>query len=303
MSNFSRAMGFALSHFYRNKGTSVAAIFVLTVTTLLMTGLFFTRGMSDYVIGQVQNKIDITAYFTSDTPEQDILDARQALLQEAKAIKTIQYISQDQALAAFNEKHADNAVFSRALTEVGGNPFLPSLNIITNGDTTQYQAIAAILQQDQYASMIQKVDFSEKKDTIQKVFAITAAVTAFGLGIGVVLIVISILVVFNTIKLIIEASGQEISTMRVVGASNWFIRGPFIIQGAIFGAISLGICFLITAACSFALTPGLAVIMPGFNLFGFFLANIFIIILIQLAAGAGLASALSFLVVRKYLNV
>jgi len=303
MANFSRVLHFALLHFYRNRGTSIAAIFILTITTLLITGLFFMHGVSNFVVQTVQDKIDITAYFKSDAAEQEILNVRQALLDQSTSIKRIEYVSKEAALADFNEKHQDNAVFLRALAEVGQNPFLPSLNIITNGDTSQYETIANILQQDEYSSVIEKVDFSEKKDTIEKVFSITSSATTFGLALGVLMLFIAILVVLNTIKLIVETSGQEISTMRIVGASNWFIRGPFIIQGAIFGGISFIICFFVTAACTYFLSGGLSVIMPGFNLFGYFLANMLLIIILQLAAGVGLGSVLSFIVVRKYLKI
>jgi len=281
----------------------VAAIFILTITTLLITGLFFVRGASNYVIAQVQNKIDITAYFKADAAEDDILQVRQELLQDGEVVRAVEYVSQDQALADFNAKHQDDPTFERALQEVGQNPFLPSLNIITNGAAAEYENVANVLTQDKYAVLIEEVDFSEKRDTIEKVFAITGSITRFGLVAGVLLLLIAILVVFNTIKLIVETSGQEISTMRIVGASNWFIRAPFVIQGVIFGAISFAICFVATALIAYLLASGISVIMPGFNLFTFFLSNILIIMVIQLAAGAGLASLLSFMVVRKYLKV
>ena len=303
MAHFSRVLGFAFAHFYRNKGTSVAAIFILTITTLLITGLFFVRGASNYVIAQVQNKIDITAYFKADAAEDDILQVRQELLQDGEVVRAVEYVSQDQALADFNAKHQDDPTFERALQEVGQNPFLPSLNIITNGAAAEYENVANVLTQDKYAVLIEEVDLSEKRDTIEKVFAITGSITRFGLVAGVLLLLIAILVVFNTIKLIVETSGQEISTMRIVGASNWFIRAPFVIQGVIFGAISFAICFVATALIAYLLASGISVIMPGFNLFTFFLSNILIIMVIQLAAGAGLASLLSFMVVRKYLKV
>src|SRR6185436_4266858 len=104
--NFNRVLHFAFAHFYRNRGTSIAAIFILTITTLLITGLFFMQGISGYLIGEVQNKIDITAYFKADASEQDILQVRQDLLANSKTIKSVDYVSQEKALADFNAKHA-----------------------------------------------------------------------------------------------------------------------------------------------------------------------------------------------------
>lgn len=301
--SFKRVLNFAFADFYRNKGISIAAIFVLIITTLLITGLFFIHGISNFIISEVQNKIDITAYFKADTQEQDILNIKDEILKSSPDIKSIQYISKEDALNDFVQKHKDNGVFLKALTEVGINPFLPSLNITTNGNALQYEQVSNILQQEQFSNFVEKVDFSQKKDTIEKVFSITSNINKFGLGLGAIMILIVISVVFNTIKLVIDRSKEEIGTMRIVGASSWFVRAPFVIQGAIFGFISFIICFLITILLSYFLSSGLSVIMPGFSLFGYFVSNFWIIILIQLGFGVGLGVTASFIVVQKYLKV
>ncbi|MBI1866293.1 MAG: ABC transporter permease, partial [Candidatus Staskawiczbacteria bacterium] len=243
LTNFKRIIKFAFTDFWRNKGISLAAVFVLVITIMLATGLFFFQGITKYLVSQVQDKIDITAYFKEDASEEDILKIRDEILKMSPDIKKIEYVSKEDALKVFTEKHKDNSVFSKALEEVGQNPFLPSLNITTTGSALQYEQISNILQTEDYSAFIDKVDFSQKKDTIEKVFAITSNINAFGLILGVILVIVAILVVFNTIKLAVESSKNEISTMRIVGASNWFIRGPFITQGAIYGLIAFIICF------------------------------------------------------------
>ncbi len=301
--NLKRVFNFAIVDFYRNKGISVAAIFVLTITILLFTGLFLTHGISSHLILTIQNKIDITAYFKENVSEQDILDVKNQILKISPDIKNIQYISKEEALNKFTKKHKDNEVFSRALKEVGNSPFLPSLNITTSGSSSLYEEVSNILQQDQFSSLIEKIDFSQKKDIIEKVFSITSNINKFGLGLGIIFILVAVLVVFNTIKLVIDRSKEEISTMRIVGASSWFIRAPFVIEGAIFGFVSFVICFLITLLLVYFLLPGLASIMPGFNLFDYFTANFWIIIFMQLLSGTGLGAIFSYIAVKKYLRV
>lgn len=303
LTNLKRVLNLAFIDFYRNKGMSVAAIFVLTIITLLVTGLFLVHGISGFLISTVQNKIDITAYFKEDASDQDILEFKNKILTDFPGIKNIQYVSKEDALSNFNQKHKDNRVFSQALSEVGANPFLPSLNITTNGDPSQYEQISNILQSGQFDNFIEKVDFSQKKDIIEKVFSITSNVNKFGLGLGLILVLVAVLVVFNTIKLVIESAKEEISTMRIVGASSWFIKAPFIIEGAIFGLMSFIICFFITLLSVYFLSNIVSVIMPGFNLFDYFVSNLWIIILIQLGFGVGLGVLLSFIVVQKYLKV
>jgi len=267
LTNFKRIFTFAINDFARNKGISVAAIFVLTIAIMLVTGLFFFHGMAGYLTSQIQNKIDITAYFKDGTQEQDILNVRDEILKMSPNIKKIEYVSKDQALESFNETHKNNAVLSKALQEVGNNPFLPSLNITTNGDPSQYASVSNILQTSDFSKLIDKVDFSQKKDIIEKVYSITSNINTFGLLLGIILILVAMLVVFNTIKLAIANSKEEISTMKTVGASNWFVRGPFIIQGIIYGVIAFLICILISGLSAYFLSPNVSAVLPGFNMF------------------------------------
>jgi len=303
LTNFKRVLKFALVDFYRSKGISIAAIFILIITILVITGLYFLHGISDFVISEVQNKIDITAYFISDASEQDILNIKNKILADSPGIKNIQYISKEEALDNFTQKHQDNSVFSNALTQVGDNPFLPSLSITTNGDAMQYQEVALILQQGEFSDLIEKVDYSQKKDIIDKIFSITSGINVFGLGFAVVLVMMVVLVVFNTIKLIIDSSKDEISTMRIVGASSWFVRAPFVIQGVIFGSISFAICFIITGLLAYFLSAPMAAVLGGFSIFRYFISNILIIIALQLGFGIGLGALSSIIVVNRYLKV
>lgn len=300
--NFKRVCKFAIVDLNRNKGISIAAVFVLMVTIMLVTGLLFFRGTADFLVLQVQEKIDITAYFKEDAAEEDILKVREGILKIFPEIKNVEYVSKEQALQIFTERHKNDEAFLKALEEVGTNPFLNSLNIKTDADPAQYEEISNILQNGEFGSFIEKVDFSQKKTTIEKVYSITSNIYKLGLLLSFVSVIIAALVVFSTIKLAIDNSKDEISTMKMVGASNWFIRGPFIVQGAICGFLAFLICIIISALSAYILSPKIAVAMPGFNVFAYFLNNLFIFALIQLAFGIGLGTLSSFIVVRKYLK-
>ena len=300
--NLKRIVSFAIKDFSRNKGISIAAIFVLTITILLITGLFFFYGMGSYLTSQIQGKIDITAYFNDGTQEQDILNAKSEILKTSPNVKNVEYVSKDQALANFNRMHKDNPILNQALQEVGSNPFLPSLNITTNGDPSQYAQVANILQNSDFSKLVNKVDFSQKKDTIEKVYSITSNINIFGLLLEAILVIVAISVVFSTIKLAIENSKEEINTMKIVGASDWFIKGPFVIQGIIYGVIAFLICFLFAGISAFILSSKVSVMLPGFNMFGYFLTNWWIFILIQLGFGIGVGVISALVVVKKYLE-
>jgi cell division transport system permease protein len=270
---------------------------------MVITGLYFFQGMSGYLTQEIQNKIDITAYFKEETQEEDILNVKEQIIKTSPNIKSIDYVSREDALEVFNEKHQENAVLIRALQEVGDNPFLPSLNITTNGDPLQYEQVANVLQTSDFSNLIDKVDFSQKKDTIKKIYSITSKINQFGILLSLIMALVAILVVFNTIKLAIDNSKEEISTMKIVGASDWFVRGPFIICGAIYGFIAFAMCFVISGLAAYIFSSYLGVIMPGFSLIKYFLTNAWIFVLIQLGFGVGVGVISSFIVVKKYLDI
>jgi cell division transport system permease protein len=302
LNNLNRILHFALTDFLRNKGISIASVFILTVTIMLATSLLFFVGVSNYLILQIQDKIDVTAYFKEETEETNILIVRDEII-KSQVVKNIQYVSRESALENFKNKYKGNEVFEKALLEVGGNPFLPSLNIKTNGDPQEYQEVSNILSQEKFVDLIEKVDFSEKKDIINTVFSIRTAVIRTGLVIGAILILIALLVVFNTIKLTVDSFKDEISTMRIVGATNWFIRGPFIIQGAIYGFIAFVICFVISILSFHLLSDKISLMLLGFNSFDYFVSNIWLFILVQVAFGLGVGVISSFIAVRRHLKV
>lgn len=299
---FKRVLKFAWSDFARNRGNNFAAIFVLVVPILLATSLFIFQGLSQYIVSEIQTKIDVTAYFNSDAKEADILNVKAQILKLSPDIKQVDYISKEQALKEFNDRHKDNPDFTKAIDEIGANPFLPSLNIVTS-QAYQYQKISDFLQSDGFSSIINKVDYSQKKDTIDKFYSITSNINEGGLILGIILFVIALIVVLNTIKLSIDNSKEEITSMKLVGASNWFIRGPFIIQGAICGLLAFLVCFIASGLALYSMASNLEILVPGFNIFHYFLSNFGIVFLIQIGFGVGLGALASFFLVRSYLKV
>ncbi|MBU4274890.1 ABC transporter permease [Patescibacteria group bacterium] len=302
LTNFKRILKFAGNDFSRNRGNNAAAIFVLVIPILLATSLFLFQGLSQSVISQIQSKMDVTAFFKEDVAEEDILAVRDELLRVSSEVKSIQYVSKEKALQDFIDRHKDNPDFMQALAEVGVNPFLASLNILTD-QPHQYEKVSAFLESGPFSELIEKVDYSQKKDTIEKFSNISSSINKFGFILGGVLFLIAILVVFNTIKLSIDNSKDEITAMRLVGASNWFIRGPFIIQGMICGFIAFLICLIVSGVAAYFLSPKIEILAPGFSIFSYFISNLGIIALIQIGFGVGLGVLAGFILVRSYLKV
>lgn len=290
--------------FSRDGDIAAANIFIMTMTILLATSLFLFKDISQILISAIREKADISVYFKTAAQEEDILNIQEEL-SKIPEVKDVEYVSKEKALEDFIQRHKDNQVLMGSLEEVGGNPFLAALNVRAF-EASQYQAVVNFLDatlEPTYQNLIEKVDYYQRKPVIERIFALTSGAGKVGIFLSIVLAIVAILVAFNTIRLAILNQAEEIKIQRLVGASNWFIRGPFLVQGAISGIISTLISLLIFALICWFLGPKIEFLFSGLNVWKFFAGNFFNIILIQLSTGILLGAISSSIAIRKYLKV
>lgn len=288
-------------NFHRQGGLTFATVSIMVMTISLMTFLYFFQGIVQYLISDLQAKVDVSVYFKKDSLEDEILGIKEEI-SEIPEVKSIEYVSREEALNRFTEKHKDNPLLMEALTEVGENPLLASFNIKA-WQANQYEALANFLEGAPFKNLIEKVDYHQNKAVIGKIFEISANIRLAGIIFSLILGIIAIVVAFNTIRLAIYNSREEIAIMRLVGASNWFIRGPFLIQGIMVGILATFITILLFALANFFLNSKLEVILPGFSLFNYFLNNFWALLLLQLITGIGLSMISSIIAIRKHLEI
>ncbi len=249
----------------------------------------------------VQEKVEVSVYFKEDSPEEDILECSETI-SRIPEVKEVEYISQDEALEMFAERHREDPLLMESLEELGVNPFLASLSIRAM-DSGQYQSIIDSLEISQYQPLIHKIDYYQKKPILEKLNSIHYQVNKFGFIFSVILGMIAVLVAFNQVQLSLHNSKQEIGIMRMVGASNFFIRGPFVIQGIMIGTLAALIAALIFGGGLLGLNSKIESAFPGLNLLGFFTANFLTIFSFQLLTGIGIGVFASLIAIRKYLKV
>ncbi|MBZ1345347.1 MAG: permease-like cell division protein FtsX [Candidatus Nealsonbacteria bacterium] len=286
--------------FQRNSTLSIATIFILVIIIVLITGLFIFQKSAEFLIAQIQEKIDVSVYFKEGVLENEILKLKEELV-NLPQVKSVNYISREEAERRFREKYKDDPILMASLEEIG-NPFLAHLDIKVFA-AGQFEIIEDFLKKSPYRDLILETDYFQRKAMIERIFALTADIYHFGIILILILGLVGILVAFNTIKLAIYSQKEEIGIMRLVGASNWFIRGPFLVQGFISGIFSFLIAFLITLAICYFLSPKIEGLFAGLDIFAFFVNNFWTIILIQAATGLGLGMISSLIAVRKYLEV
>jgi len=302
LTSLKRVLKFSWIGFLRNKALVLEVIFVITISISLITCLFLSQGISEFLINYLQDKADISVYFEQNTSEQEIIKVEEALYQFSNEIESVEYISQEKALQIFTETHKNDPDSLEALEQVGNNPFLPSL-VIKAHDPIYYTEISNFLSQDSFKDVINKIPYYDNKRVIDRLSAITDTIKTITIVLGLMLGLLAVLITFNTIKLTIFASKDEISTMRLVGASNWFIKGPFIIQGILYGVISILIVDILLFIFLIFFSPKLQVFFSGFNLFNYFQAECASLFLIQIIF-VGIVSVVStLLALNKHLKV
>lgn len=288
-------------NFRRQAGASLATCFIMVLTISLVTSLFIFQKTSQFLISSLEEKIDISVYFKEDSQEGDILKVKDELV-KIPEVKEIKYISKEEALEIFTQRHKGDQILIESLGEIGENPFLASLNIKAFG-ASQYGQISQILKNSSFQNIIDKVDYYERKTVIERIFSITSNLNRAGIFFSLILGLIAFLVTFNTIRLTIHNSREEIRIMRLVGASNWFIRGPFLFQGALAGIFAVLITLLILVPSFYFLSPKIEVLFPGLNIFSYFSNNFWTILFIQLITGIGMGIIPSLIAIRKHLEV
>jgi len=290
--------------FSRDGGLAAATCFIVLIPIFLATSLFLLKDVSQFLISTIQEKADISVYFKESASEEDILKVEKEI-SKIPEVKNVKYVSKEEALESFVQRHKDEPVLMESLEEVGGNPFLAALNIRAF-QASQYQAVANFLDDTlspSFKDLVEKVDYYQRKPVIERIFALTSGAGKAGISLSIVLAIVAILVAFNTIRLAILNQKEEIKVQRLVGASNWFIRGPFLVQGAISGTLAAIICLLIFTLICWFLSPKIEILFSDLNIWRYFTGNFFTIILIQLVTGIGLGVISSTIAIRRYLKV
>lgn len=287
--------------FWRNGVVSAASILVVTVTLSVIGALLLGSAYLKASLDTLRSKVDISVSFKVTAPEADVLSLKNTL-GTLPEIKTIEYISRDQELADFKERHKDNALLAQSLDEVG-NPFGARLNIMAK-DPSQYESIARFLDPASGDSSLNRDVIDQvtyKKDIVDRLTVLIAASRKVGFAVSMLLIFMSILVTFNTISLTIYTSREEISVMKLVGASNNYVSGPFIVEGVISGVISAFIAIGLLYPLAYWVRGTTAGVYGGINMVSYYLDNFVQIFIVLLLAGILLGIISSILAVRRYL--
>lgn len=293
-------------NFSRNGTVSLASVLVMTVTLMVIGLISFSGALLDTSLAELSNKIDINVTFIPSATEEDILDIKQTL-ESLPEVSLVTYVSRDEALQQFKERHQNDQSILSALEELGENPLGAVLNIKAR-EPSQYASVAEFLEEGNTLStsgitIIDRINYFQNKQAIDRLTSIIDTADRLGFVLTLALAAISMLIAFNTIRLTIYIARDEIAVMRLVGASTSYIQGPFVVVGVIYGLVATVITLLLFFPLTYFLASATESFFVGFNIFSYYLRHFFEIALIIFVSGVLIGALSSVLAIRKYLKV
>lgn len=286
--------------FLRNGFVSLAAVLIMTITLFVSSVLIIAGAALDSTLEQLMEKVDVNVYFVTSASEDQVMEVKRQL-EALPEVASVEYVSREQALAEFRERHKNEASTIQALDQLSENPLGASLAIRAK-ETSQYESIAEFLSTRQDGGLISKVNFYQNKSAIDRLTSIIETSRTVGLATAIFLAGASILIAFNTIRLAIYTSRDEIGVMNLVGAGHWYVRGPFMIAGILYGLIAGVIVLLILYPATAWVGPASERFFGSFNVFDYFVGNFPSLLLTILGLGIALGAISSYLAVRRYLR-
>ncbi|MFH1405068.1 MAG: permease-like cell division protein FtsX [Patescibacteria group bacterium] len=231
---------------------------MLVLTLLTINVVLVLNTVTDKAVGAVQDRIEVSVYFTADTTQERVQTAVQ-YLRGLPQVRDVGTISSEEALERFTVRHQNDVAILESLEEIEGNPFGPTL-VIKAFSASDFEFIIDALDNPQFRDNIRDKDFTDYERIIEKIRYTTDRIKMFGYGLSAIFLLIAILIIFNTIRMGIIIHREEIGIMKLVGASNWFVRAPFLFESVIFSAIAT----LIVIAVMY---PVLSVFEPKLDLY------------------------------------
>ncbi len=303
---FQRIVTAGAKNFVRSGAVSFATVLIMTVTLSIIGFLFLLSAVLSFVLTSIQDKVDINVYFVT-TAQEDQIHTLEDKLEQLPETSVVTYTSREEALAQFKERHQSDQLTLQALQELGDNPLGASLAIKAK-DPSQYGSIVAFLDDagalsSGGTSIIDHVNYYQNKTVIDRLTVAINATQKVGMVIVALFSFASIVIVFASMRLAIYTARDEIAVMRLVGASNAYIRGPFLVVGILAGILAAIISLALFYPVLWYAGGVTQSWLGGFNLFTYYLSHFPLLFLLLVGSGILLGGISSAIAVRRYLKV
>lgn len=304
MTTFWRIWRTGFRNIFRNAWLSTAATAIMVVTLLIMTFFAFSTIFVNKQVAQVRQKIDLSV-FISDEATQDQITALQTKINGLANVKSVDYVSKTDALNRLSTSSSEGEKLAQSAQSIG-NPLPASFEVkLTNIDSIgQTNSDIHGLEE---SKIISDTSYDNRDDNrqgvVENVIKISNAVSKIGLVLSVVFLIIALLIIFNTIRMAIFTRREEVEIMKLVGATKWFIRGPFLVEGSLYGIFGTIIALVLLVPFSRGVSSFLIEKLGAGPTLDYFGANFGLIAIAMLVLGVFIGVISSWLALIRYLKL
>ncbi len=296
-----RIIKFSFQDIVRNMSLSFMTILILILMLLSINTLIIVRVLTNQSIQSVKDQIDVSIYFDPTASDEKIQEVRD-FVASLPEVEEDRYLTKEAVLEEFKKTYSGNTEIIDSLNELGGNP-LGSTLIVKTKEPKDYQTIISALSVPEYESIIEAKTFGDTETAIDRIQTITVQVERFTYALTALFAIIAFVIIFNTIRVAIYTQRAEIGIKRLVGATNWFISGPYLVESFIFTVISIVITSAIAYFTLTFLDPYISVIFESpAILTNYFTSHILLLTGVQFGAVFFLTLFSSMLAMRRYLR-
>ena len=288
---------------FRNAWLSIAATAIMVVTLVIVAFFAFSALFLQNQLAAVREKIDLTVFLRDEaTPDQ--VKQLQANIQTFDNVAEVRYVSKTDALERLRTSSKDGEQLAKTATEIG-NPLPASLEVRTE-TLENLDSLNSQIKADSGAIIVASTsndDSDVRRKVVDRIVSISSGVSKVGTVISVAFLLISLMIIFNTIRMAIFTRREEIEIMKLVGATNWYIRGPFLIEGAMYGIIGATIAMAITLPLINVARPLFTSYFNASDVVTFVTDRIFLVTIAMYTLGIVIGTLSSFLAISRHLKL
>jgi cell division transport system permease protein len=289
---------------FRHAWLSSAATAIMAVTLIIMTFFAFSIYFVQSQLKEVQQKIDLTLFISDDAKDEQI-KALQSKVLQVEGVSNVAFVSKSDALKRLEASSDEGKKLAKSATEIG-NPLPASLEVklVKIDDIGPInQKIRALSE----ASIITETSYDSRDDNrkgvVENIIRISNGVTRLGAILSAVFLIISLLIIFNTIRMAIFTRREEVEIMKLVGATKWFIRGPFIVEGSLYGVFGATIAVVALIPISRAAGQFLIEKLNASAAVSYFGGHFGLVILCIYLLGITIGALSSWLAISRHLKI
>jgi cell division transport system permease protein len=296
-----RIVTFAGQNFIRNAWLSAVTLTVLVIMLLAVNLIISVNYTKDILLKNVQNKIDVTINFKANVTDKDVNQLAETLKKNTK-VSSVTVITPEQNLENFKAKFKE--IGDKIIPALDRNPLSYKLQVKAE-DPADYQGIIDQINKSEFAALVESQKLNDYRLFFQQAESFIDKLNLFGLIIAAIFLLLGIIVVFNTIRVSVYTQREEVGIMKLVGATNWFVRAPFMLETVFYALAATMVTFLIiypilrfSNFVNFQIIDGVTL-----NLIGYYTQNFWLFFLTQFLAIAVVNLLATTVALRRYLKV